>query len=71
MPGFAMEAKKGIFSIYVRGKEVNTTNPTIFLPFHFVKDKFYQSKQGTFIRDMCRNYTLCLTQIESKLSRGN
>ena len=27
------------FCIYVRGKEGNTTNPTIFLPFHFVKDK--------------------------------
>jgi len=27
------------FCIYVRGKEGNFTNPTKFLPLHFVKDK--------------------------------
>ena len=26
------------FCIYVRGKEGNSTNPTKFLPLHFVKD---------------------------------
>ena len=31
--------QKGFFCIYVGGKEVNTTNPTKFLPLHFMKDK--------------------------------
>ena len=29
------------FCIYVRGKEGNSTNPTKFLPLHFVKDNFF------------------------------